>query len=46
MKSEPTSCSKGGSCGLCSRGLCPGIIILGIVLLVQGGMALWHWVVG
>ncbi len=43
---DSASCSKGDSCSPCSRGLCPGTILLAIVLLVQGGIALWHWLVG
>lgn len=46
MKSEPASCSKDASCGPCSRGLCPGTILLAVILLVQGGIALWHWLIG
>lgn len=40
------SCSKDGSCSPCSRGLCPGTILLSIVLLIQGGIALFHWILG
>jgi len=48
MKTQTSShsCSKDGSCGPCLRGLCPGTILLAAVLLVQGGMALWRWLVG
>lgn len=45
-ESNSTIVTKGGSCGPCSRGLCPGTILLGIVLLIQGGIALYHWIFG
>jgi hypothetical protein len=43
---SPPACSSKESCGPCSRGLCPGTILLAVVLIVQGGIALWRWLVG